>query len=689
VASEVGTAYVALLPSAKGFAAKMQAELAGDIARIGKSGGDDYGESFSDAAKRSVDSRSRKMFGGMAKAATGALAAVGIGSVLKGSIDAAADLGETMSKSSQIFGDEAIPQLERFADKASTGLGQSKQQALDAAATFATFGKSAGLAGDDLVGFSTDFTTLASDLASFHNAEPQEAIDAIGAALRGEAEPMRRFGVLLDDASMRTEAMRLGIVKTTKTALTPQQKVLAAQALMFKQTKDAQGDFARTSDGLSNRQRILRAELENSKVALGNGLLPVVNRMAGAAVKLMPKVQSLAGTIGDKLGPAFDDAAGYVKDLWPSVKQLATQVGDILVPAAENAFAAAKDLFGFFAEHQTTTKVLAGALGALVAVTYAHQISMRLAAFSVKSWVVQTRIAQAVTKAWAAVQWLLNAAMSANPIMLIVIAVAALIAVVVLIVRKFGLWEKITRGIGAAFEWVKGAIGKAWNGIKSGTLKGVDAVVGFVKSLPDKAKRALSSLAGAIGGVVSKAWDKVDGIVDRGVDAVVNGVKALPGKVRKLGGAFLDAGRHLIGQLVDGLKKAGGVVADIAGNVWNGVKDMLNDALGRIDAALTFTVKIPGPLPDINFNAPIPRLAGGGRAAGATLAMIGEGREPETVLPDSMLRGLLERTAAEARGGVAQLTITNWEQGTGYLRLIADDAVNADATFRRNVGAMH
>lgn len=199
-----------------------------------------------------------------------------IGSLLNGAVDKASDLNETMSKTGVIFGQDALPGLEKWASTADKALGQSKQQALDAASTFAVFGKSAGLSGEDLSGFSTNLVGLAGDLASFHNASPEDAIQAIGAALRGEAEPMRRYGVLLDDATMRQKALELGIVQTTKEALTPQQKVLAAQALILEQTKDAQGDFARTSDGLANRQRILKAEWENMQTTVGQKLLPVM-----------------------------------------------------------------------------------------------------------------------------------------------------------------------------------------------------------------------------------------------------------------------------------------------------------------------------------------------------------------------------------------------------------------------------
>ena len=222
---------------------------------------------------------------------TGVSTAVGF---IGDSIGAATDMNETLSKVGVLFGDGA-GQVEAFADKAATSLGQSKQQALDAAATFATFGKSAGLTGGDLAKFSTDFTGLASDLASFNNTSPQEAIDAIGAALRGEAEPLRRYGVLLDDASMRQKALELGIISSTKEALTPQQKVLAAQALIMAQTTAAQGDFARTSGGLANQQRILAAQFENVKAKIGQAFLPIAQAVVSfASTRLIPAFSALA-----------------------------------------------------------------------------------------------------------------------------------------------------------------------------------------------------------------------------------------------------------------------------------------------------------------------------------------------------------------------------------------------------------
>lgn len=230
---------------------------------------------------------------GKMAAAFGAAALISFG---KEAISAASDLNETQSKVAQVFGSSSDA-VNAFAATAAQKLGQSKQEALDAAATFAIFGKSAGLQGPQLADFSTQLTTLAGDLASFHNTTPQEAIEAIGAALRGESEPIQKYGVLLNDATLRQEALRLGLIKTTTQALTPQQKVLAAQAVILKQTKDAQGDFARTSGGLANQQRIMAAEIENAKAKIGTGLLPVVLQFAHVLVPLVDFISKNANWV--------------------------------------------------------------------------------------------------------------------------------------------------------------------------------------------------------------------------------------------------------------------------------------------------------------------------------------------------------------------------------------------------------
>jgi hypothetical protein len=260
-----------------------------------------------------------------ATAAAGALAVkLGVDAV-----KAASDLGETQNKVGVIFGDSA-QQILNFAETSVTALGQTENQALSAAATFAQFGKAAGLSGQGLVDFSSELVTLSADLASFNNSSPEQAITAIGAALRGEAEPLRAFGVLLDDATLKARAMEMGIYEGNG-ALTQQQKVLAAHQEILSQTTDAQGDFERTSDGLANTSRILSAAIEQAKATIGEGLVDALESAtasAGGPEGFARIITDTAEDVGiltrgvgvliDRLGelaPQSDDTEESVKEL--------------------------------------------------------------------------------------------------------------------------------------------------------------------------------------------------------------------------------------------------------------------------------------------------------------------------------------------------------------------------------------
>jgi hypothetical protein len=282
--------------------------------------------------------------GNFAKKGAVALAALGVAAgalaikIGKDAIAAASDLAEEVSKAGVVFG-ESAGQIDAWAESAAGAFGQSKRQATAAASNFALFGKQAGLSGQELVDFSTGFTELASDLASFNNTSPEDAIQALGAALRGESEPIRRYQVLLDDATLRQKALELGIVNTTKNALTPQQKVLAAQAVIFEQTGVAQGDYARTSDGLANTQRELAANLENVSATLGEALLPIAEEFTGWLVSVLPNVIELAREMGEKLAPKIEQVGDFIKEkllpfaaeVWPHIRDFAFWVKDLVV----------------------------------------------------------------------------------------------------------------------------------------------------------------------------------------------------------------------------------------------------------------------------------------------------------------------------------------------------------------------
>ncbi len=204
-------------------------------------------------------------------AAAGAAAFAGL---VATSIGPASDLSETTNQISVTFSD-ASDSIFDFADNAALALGQSRQQSLDAAGTFGVFGRSARLTGSDLSDFSTSLVTAASDLASFRNKSPDQAIKALSGALRGETEGLREFGILIDDASVKQAALANGIITTTSEALTPQQRVLATYKVIMDQMTLANGDFERTSKGAANQVRILTATWANFRADIGRGVLPL------------------------------------------------------------------------------------------------------------------------------------------------------------------------------------------------------------------------------------------------------------------------------------------------------------------------------------------------------------------------------------------------------------------------------
>jgi hypothetical protein len=277
---------------------------------------------------RSLDSAHSK-FSGFASSvgkfavmAGGALAALGTGMAARGiwdATEAASDLNETVSKSSVVFGKSAKA-VEEFGNQASDSMGQSKEQAIGAAATFGNLMVSAGLAKDKAAEMSMGMVQLASDLASFNNTPVDDALEALRSGLVGESEPLKRFGVNLNEATLKAKALELGL-SDGKSVLDANAKAQAAYALVMEQTGTAQGDFARTSDGLANSQRTVTATLQDAKAALGGAFLPIV-------VEALPRVKEMANWVKD-LATGFTDLA-KAQGLKVAFKGLFGRIADVL-----------------------------------------------------------------------------------------------------------------------------------------------------------------------------------------------------------------------------------------------------------------------------------------------------------------------------------------------------------------------
>lgn len=213
------------------------------------------------------------------------VAAAMLGREMREAIGAASDLAESQSKLTQVFGDSAGG-LREWASTASTSMGMSQQKAIEATASIGNFAQSLGLSRTEAVAMSPAVVQLAADLASFNNASPEETLLALRSGLSGEAEPLRRFGVALNAASVESAALELGLART-KDEITEGIKVQARYALIMDQTASAQGDFARTADGLANQQRTLNAQWDDMRAKIGEALLPAVLNLVDALNDLL------------------------------------------------------------------------------------------------------------------------------------------------------------------------------------------------------------------------------------------------------------------------------------------------------------------------------------------------------------------------------------------------------------------
>lgn len=497
--AEVATAYVTLLPSAKGFGKRISGEIGPDLDRGGREGG----KRFSAGMSSGIGGGVKKMFAPIAAG----IAAIGVAGFFKDAIGGASDLNEAGTKTEAIFGKAGKAMVDAFASKGAKALGQSRLDVLNAAASFGTFGKAAGLAGKPLADFSTGFASLSTDLASFYNTDPAQAAEAISAGLRGEAEPLRQYGVLLDDATLRQEALKLGLIKTTKQALTPQQKVLAAQAAIYKQTKDAQGDFGRTSGGLANQQRILAATFTDLKSKLGEKLLPVALKFAKflndkavpaitGFVAGMENGTGVGGRFADKAKEIGDRIKGFVDD-FKNGEGAAGKFRTVL----ETVVGVAQNVAKWIGENSTV-------VGSLVS--------------AITAGIVAFKVITGVAKAYAAVQAILNVVLTANPIGLIIVAIAALAAGLIYAYKHSDKFRLICQ---TAFKAIGDAARFMWNNVIAPVLRlllnGFSAVAHHVATL----LHALGNVPGF--GWAETAARKLDGAAKK-ANELAKGIRDIP-----------------------------------------------------------------------------------------------------------------------------------------------------------------
>jgi hypothetical protein len=465
------------------------------------------------------------------------------------SIMAASNFNEAFSKVGVVFGENATA-IESWAKSAIDNFGMSERNALTAAGTFGNLFSAFGLGAEDTKVFSTSLTELAVDLASFNDMSVDESLNALRSGLSGETEPLKRFGIALSDTRLKTEAMALGLINSTKDALTPAAKSQAAYSLIMKDSAVAQGDYDRTAQGTANTMRRVAEKMDNAKVAIGQGLLPVFDVL--------------------------------LKVLEKGIVPVLSKMGDFL----------------------TKNKTMMMALGAAVtagAVGFGLYKTVMLAvnAASKAHAVIQVLLkggqlaSIASTNTLAAAMLRLNAVMRANLIGIIVTAAFALVAVFVTLWNKSEAFRKIVVTLAKGVLGAVALMIKAWGGymeilvkIITGPLKLFLGVLAKLPGVGGAAKKGLELIGKAtegIGDFADKAAAKVTGLGDKLDGLVKKQEKAAAATKTKVKAAAGGVDPAVAAEAAEKAKEDADKLKDYAKDVIDIYKDM-NEVIAEANA---------------------------------------------------------------------------------------------------------
>ena len=199
--------------------------------------------------------------------------------------NAAGDAEEIANKFNVVFGDNADA-VRTWAEAYGDSVGRATTSIMSFASTLQDTFVPMGFARSEATQLSTQLTKLAIDVASFNNAADADVLNAFQSALVGNHETVRRYGIVITEASLQQEALRSKIIETNR-PLTNQEKVQARLNLLLKGSEDAIGDAARTQDSYANQVKRLNEQWKEFSEALGKEVLPIITKLVGAMADLL------------------------------------------------------------------------------------------------------------------------------------------------------------------------------------------------------------------------------------------------------------------------------------------------------------------------------------------------------------------------------------------------------------------
>lgn len=207
-----------------------------------------------------------------------------------------------------------------------------------------------GVVSDKADLMSKNLTQLTYDLSSFYNISIETAAEKLQSGLAGELEPLRRLGFALDEASLQQVAYNHGVNQSIRT-MTQAQKSQIRYIAIMEQSKNAQGDMARTLIAPANALRVLKQSLVSCARAFGNIFIPAITAVLPyliAFVQVLTKVfNAISNFFGFELpeidyggglasaGDELEDTASGFDDVGDAASSAADKIKDYLAPFDE------------------------------------------------------------------------------------------------------------------------------------------------------------------------------------------------------------------------------------------------------------------------------------------------------------------------------------------------------------------
>jgi len=427
------------------------------------------------------------------------------------------------------------------------------------------------------------------DVLAYAQANANTTVEGLGEAFKNSAANMNAAGQDIETttsflAMMANQGLKgseagtaLSAVMRDMTAKMKDGSIAIGETSV--QVMDAEGNYRDLTDILADVEAATNGMGDAEKAtALQStftadsikGLNLMLNAGVGEAAKFEEELRKSDGTAQEMAATMNDNLNGDLTALDSKLEGVQLAIYEKFEPALRSGvdvLDSLLDAVNFVVEHSTEFVTALAAMGAGIAAYVAYTTALKVME---EGWTALT----IVTKAQTAAQWLLNAAMNANPIGLIIAAIVALVTAFVMLWNKseafrefwIGLWEKIKEVAGIAWEAIKGFFSSAWEWVQ-----GVwSAAVEWFSFIWEGIKGVFSVVGEVLGGFFSSAWQAIQivwGVVVAYFQNVWNGIKKIFSVVKSvLSGDFQGAW--------NGIKAIWDTVKGYFSGIWEGIKSI-------------------------------------------------------------------------------------------------------------------